>query len=94
MRVLLINWPDAACQVSNSLSAGGESMFTLLNSPIAIPVPWFASTKAVVATCVVFVPAVAVGAVGTPVRAADANIWPGDWLATLPKPIDDALIPA
>jgi hypothetical protein len=31
------------------------------------------STKAVVANCVVFVPAVAVGAVGVPVRAGEAN---------------------
>jgi hypothetical protein len=35
--------------------------------------PALARTKAVVAICVVFVPAVAVGAVGVPVSAGDAS---------------------
>ena len=37
------------------------------------PVPAFAITNAVVAICVVFVPVVAVGAVGVPVNAGDAR---------------------
>lgn len=46
---------------------------SLLDTEDTAPDPAFASTKAVVAIWVVLVPTVAVGAVGTPVRAGDAS---------------------
>ena len=54
-------------------------------SPPAVPEgapPEFAMTNAVVASCVVLVPVVAVGAVGVPVRAGDA-----DRATVLPVPV-------
>ena len=56
-----------ACRVVNFPEAG-------VTLPIAGGDAKIEFTKAVVAICVVFVPAAAVGAVGTPVKAGDANV--------------------
>ena len=50
-------------------------------------------TKAVVAICVVFVPAVAVGARGVPVNVGLVNIVAFDSFVTFPRPTIALLIP-
>jgi hypothetical protein len=49
------------------------AQLTTVGEMITLLPPALASTNAVVATCVVFVPTVAVGAVGVPVRAGEAS---------------------
>jgi hypothetical protein len=55
------------------LTSATASVTAPVRPATEVTAPALASTKAVVATCVVFVPLAAVGAVGTPVRAGDAR---------------------
>ena len=58
---------------SSPRAAANSFSVSMAPGAASISVPMAAATKAVVAICVVFVPAVAVGAVGDPVSAGDAR---------------------
>ena len=67
LSVYLQTWSAAACSARYGRKSGGND-----DDDISPP-PALARTKAVVASCVVFVASAAVGAVGVPVSAGEAR---------------------